>query len=131
VSLKTKMTQMFSGHTETGEKHPDEQLKTRYYKTTKDKLMIQINSILRQQKGYEIVAESKERGEITVTVHGTRTYFVVITVIMVRPFRTAVDISVTAKRGIDLGVAEKMILQLYEKIGGSFEYIGNGLSEKI
>lgn len=131
VSLKMKMTQMFTGHIETSETHPDEQFQTRYYKTTKDRLMKEVIGILKSLNGYEVVADSPERGEITVTIKGRKTYFLVITVIMVRPFRTAVDFSCTAKRGIDLGFGRKVILQLYDKIGHSFEYIGNGLSEEV
>lgn len=74
----------------------------------------------------EIVAQSQERGELSFNIHGRKLFYVVATVIMVRPFRTAVDFSVTAKRGMDFGFGRKVINTFYEELAKSFEYIGTG-----
>ncbi|HEX7066140.1 MAG TPA: hypothetical protein VF199_13815 [Bacillales bacterium] len=126
MPIKSKVTQVFSGHVETREHHEDESLRTHYYKTTKDRLMKELVRILNNGSRYEIVAESEERGEITVNVQGRKLFYAVVTVIMVRPFRTAVDISVTAKRGMDFGFGGKIIEAIYSELGKSFEHIGNG-----
>lgn len=131
MSAKTKLTQVFSGHVETRENHEDEALKTHYYKTTKDRLMQELVRIFNNQNRYEIVAESKERGEISVNIRGRKLFYLVATVIMVRPFRTAVDFSVTAKRGMDFGFGRKVVGTLYEELAKSFEYIGTGAGENM
>ncbi|HET7616414.1 MAG TPA: cytosolic protein [Bacillales bacterium] len=126
MSVKSKMSQLFSGHIETAEHHEDSTLQTHYYKTTKDRLMKELTRIFNEKNHFEIVAESAERGEITVNVRGRKLYYLVASVIMVRPFRTAVDFTVTAKRGMDFGFGRKVIDSLYRSIGQSFEYIGTG-----
>lgn len=126
VSAKSKLSQVFSGHVETRENHVDENLKTHYYKTTKDRLMKDLVRICNGRDQFEVVADSKERGEISVNVHGRKLFYVVITVIMVRPFRTAVDVSVTAKRGMDFGFGRKLIDSIYGELAKSFEYLGTG-----
>jgi hypothetical protein len=88
--------------------------------------MKELTRIFNEKNHFEIVAESAERGEITVNVRGRKLYYLVASVIMVRPFRTAVDFTVTAKRGMDFGFGRKVIDSLYRSIGQSFEYIGTG-----
>lgn len=129
MSAKTKISQVFSGHVETRENHDDKELRTHYYKTTKDRLMKELVRYLNSQNRFEVVAESAERGEISVNVHGRKLFYVVVTVIMVRPFRTAVDISVTAKRGMDFGFGRKLIDSIYGQLAKSFEYIGTGQNQ--
>jgi hypothetical protein len=50
---------------------------------------------------------------------------------MVRPFRTAVDFSVTAKSGMDFGFGRKVIGMLHEELAKTFEYIGTGAGENV
>lgn len=126
MSVKSKLSQALSGHVETNENHSEDNLKTHYYKTTKDRLLKQLTQIFKKNNRYELIAESAERGEISVNVQGRKLYYVVVTVVMVRPFRTAVDLSVTAKSGMDFGFGRKIIDQVYEELGQSFEYIGTG-----
>lgn len=126
VSVKSKLSQVFSGHVETRENHVEDNLKTRYYKSTKDRTMKELIRIFKKSDRFEIIAESSERGEISVNVHGRKLYYVVVTVVMVRPFRTAVDLSVTAKSGMDFGFGSKVIESIYGELGQSFEYIGTG-----
>lgn len=117
---------MFSGHVETREDHVDDRLKTHYYKTTKERLIKELVRIFNERNRFEVIAESVERGEISVNVRGRKLYYVVATVVMVRPFRTALDLSVTAKSGMDFGFGQKIVDSIYEQLGQSFEYIGTG-----
>lgn len=126
LAIRSKLGQVFSGHVETRDKHEDQRLQTHYYKTSKDKLMQELISIFKHMKHCEVVAESQERGEISVNIQGRKMYYLVATVIMVRPFRTAVDFSVTAKSGMDFGFGRKTIENLHEKLASIFEYIGTG-----
>ncbi|HET7627828.1 MAG TPA: cytosolic protein [Bacillales bacterium] len=126
MSVKSKLSQLFSGHVETAEHHVEAELRTHYYKTTKDRMMKELNRIFNENERFEVVAQSAERGEITVNVHGKKLYYLVVSVIMVRPFRTAVDFTVTAKRGMDFGFGRKIMASLYESLARSFEYIGTG-----
>lgn len=126
LAIRSKLGQVFSGHIETRDKHEDPRLQTHYYKTSKDKLMQELVSIFNHMKHCEVIAESSERGEISVNIHGRKTFYLVATVIMVRPFRTAVDFSVSAKRGMDFGFGRKTIENLHKKLASIFEYIGSG-----
>lgn len=128
LSIWQKFQQTLSGHVETAEHHRDEELRTRYFKTTKEKMIAFLRDVLTADARAEIVAESTERGEISVNVRAGKTYFVVITVIMVRPFRTAVDFSVTAKKGFDFGFGRRFVLDMYRQMESQFEYVGSGLN---
>jgi len=88
--------------------------------------MKELIRIFKKRDRFEIIAESSERGEISVNVRGRKLYYVVVTVVMVRPFRTAVDLSVTAKNGMDFGFGSKVIESIYGELGQSFVYIGTG-----
>lgn len=131
VALRSKLGQVFSGHLETKENHEDPSLQTPYYKTTKDRLMNELIHIFEEMKHCEVVAESKERGEISVNISGRKLYYLVATVVMVRPLRTAVDYSMTAKKGMDFGFGRKTIDHLHNKLSSVFEYIGRGAGSNL
>ncbi|WP_326480889.1 hypothetical protein [Virgibacillus halodenitrificans] len=61
---------------------------------------------------------SKEHGEISLQVKKGRNAFIVATVIMVRPYYTAIDFSVTTESllPIDFGYSSKIIYSLYNDI---------------
>lgn len=126
MAIRSKLGQVFSGHIETSDHHVDQRLQTRYYKTSKDKMMQELVHIFKHMKNCEVIAESPERGEISVNIHGRKLFYVVVTVVMVRPFRTAVDFSVSAKRGMDFGFGQKTVKNLHERLASIFEYIGTG-----
>ncbi|ARI76835.1 cytosolic protein [Halobacillus mangrovi] len=121
--MKAFISRYFSNHAESSEEHNDPQLVTHYYKAKHDELFKSIEEMFSTPS--EVVASSKERGEITVNYKGKRRAFVVATVIMVRPFRTAVDFSVTTESGgpVDFGFSRNLIVQFYEKLDSQFTAI--------
>ncbi|MCA0969850.1 cytosolic protein [Halobacillus litoralis] len=111
-----------SNHSETDEKHKDSQLVTHYYKAKHGDIFQGVEGLFDPSN---IVAASKERGEITVRYKGKRRAFVVATVIMVRPFRTAVDFSVTTDSGgpVDFGYSRNLIIDFYKQLDSEFTVI--------
>ncbi|MBH0230115.1 cytosolic protein [Halobacillus yeomjeoni] len=121
--MKGFISRYFSNHSETNEHHKDEQLVTHYYKAKHDDLFRAVEELFPSPS--EVVATSKERGEITVKYKGKRRAFIVATVIMVRPYRTAVDFSVTTDSGgpVDFGFSRNLIIQFYRKLDSEFSRI--------
>ncbi|WP_010099116.1 hypothetical protein [Ornithinibacillus scapharcae] len=118
MSFGKKLSRFFYNHAETAEKHWDQELNTHYYKTTKDKGLSKLEEIIKGSKNFRLNSISEERGEISFQVIKGRKAFVIATVIMVRPYQTAIDFTVTSE-GIlpfDFGYSAKLIKQLYEKI---------------
>ncbi|SFJ13447.1 hypothetical protein SAMN04487936_10194 [Halobacillus dabanensis] len=118
--MKAFISRYFSNHSETSEQHKDSALVTHYYKAKHDDLFRAVEELFSAPS--EIIASSKERGELTVKYKGKRRAFVVVTIIMVRPFRTAVDFSVTTDSGgpVDLGYSRNLIAHFYEKLDSQF-----------
>lgn len=118
--MKAFISKYFSNHSETSEEHKDGELVTHYYKAKHDEMFRAVESLF--QSPSEVVAASKDRGEITVKFKGKKRAFIVATIIMVRPFQTAVDFSVTTDSGgpVDFGFSRNLILQFYEKLNSQF-----------
>ncbi|MBM7571956.1 cytosolic protein [Aquibacillus albus] len=118
MSIQQTFNKYFNNHSETTEKHWDPQLKTRYFKTTKEKGFKAVEEMFRRSSTFEIVAASEERGEISANYSRGRKAFVIATVIMVRPYRTAIDLSVTTESVIpfDLGYSHKLIPKFYDEL---------------
>lgn len=76
-----------------------------------------LENLFRNSPSYEINSISKEHGEISVNVKKGKKAFIVATVIMVRPYQTAIDFSVTTESvmPIDFGYSFKLIQKLYEQ----------------
>ncbi|SDZ54227.1 hypothetical protein SAMN05421736_11689 [Evansella caseinilytica] len=124
---------VFSTHTETKEKHYDEQLQTRYYKSTKDKVIKEIETMLNQRTGFKVTSISEEHGEIIVQVKKGKKALMVVTVIMVSPFRTAVDFSVHTDTFLftDFGYSRKLIYHLYDELNKRLMFVGTGLGDQL
>ncbi len=133
LGFKDTLNKFISNHTETREKHSDEGLKTRYYKAMKDKTFNELLTIFNQSQEYEVKSSSIERGEIIVDGKGKKKLFLVATVVMVSPNRTAVDFSVTTETMLptDFGYSAKVIKEIYQKIGQHLEYVGSGLGNQL
>ncbi|WP_186578413.1 cytosolic protein [Aquibacillus kalidii] len=117
----------FNNHSETKDKHWDSKLQTHYFKTTKDKAFEVVEGYFRKSQSCQIIAVSKEHGEISVNYKGGgKKAFVIVTIIMVKPFRTAIDLSITTESSIpfDLGYSHKLISKIYEDFKKELEYIG-------
>ncbi|UOE93406.1 DUF1499 domain-containing protein [Alkalihalobacillus sp. LMS39] len=133
MGFKETIKKVFSVHTETTEKHYDEQFKTRYYKTTKDRGVKEITEMFQQLDGYKVKKADSERGEIYVQMLKPRKAFVTVTVIQVKPFKTAVDFSVGTETVFftDFGYSRKVIRTLYKELDQKLQYIGSGLGEQL
>lgn len=130
MSIGQKIKSFFSTQTETRENHINEQLKSRYYKTTTKKAIEAIKTIIHQEDGLTVKSVSEEHGEIAVEVRKGKKAFMIITVISVRPFETAVDFSVTTETVLpsDFGYSRKLIFKMYEKLNKQLTYVGSGLN---
>ncbi|WP_461201317.1 cytosolic protein [Anoxybacillus sp. TBDG-1] len=125
-----KWKYVLTNHNETFERHPDEQLKSRYYKTTQSAALQAVKEMFEQMDGCHIVAISAERGEISVSLTKGKKAFIVATIVSVRPFETAIDFSVTTETKwlpIDFGFSRQLIIRLYDQLAKRFTYIGSGI----
>ena len=131
MSLMYKVKTFFSTHTETREKHMDPQLKSRYYKATNKNAMKAVQEVMEKTNGYTIKSVSEEHGEIAVSINNGKKAFMIITVISVRAFETAIDFSVSTETSLpfDFGFSKKQIVQTYEKLDKSLTFIGSGLND--
>lgn len=128
---KELIEKYFSKHVETREKHWDEALQTHYYKANQQKVFDQMIAILQKKQGFQIRSESKERGEISVDIRNGKKAFLVITIITVKPFRTAVDFSLTSESGWTFGFGWKVMEELYGELNSQMEYVGSGLGDNL
>ncbi|MBO9130599.1 cytosolic protein [Bacillus sp. 165] len=134
MGLFQKAQNFFSAHAETNDNHHDEQLKSRYYKTNTKNALKVVQEILTGLNGYKITSVSEERGEISVLVSSGKQALMIITVITIRPFETAVDFSVstdTTMLPTDFGFSKRVILDMYERLDKQLIFIGTSLSEKM
>ncbi|QOY33933.1 DUF1499 domain-containing protein [Anaerobacillus isosaccharinicus] len=129
MGFKDKINKFISTHTETREAHSIEALKTRYYKAMKNKAFDEVLAIFQQSPEFQVGSSDLERGEIIVKGNGKRKFFLVATIIMVSPNRTAIDFSVTTETSLplDFGFSETVIKDIYRKIDKRLEYVGSGL----
>jgi len=118
MSFSQKLARIVSNRAETRDNHWDVQLQTKYYKTTKDKGLDALKNFFNNSQKFEVNAISEEHGEISVNVVKGRKAFIIATVIMVRPYQTAIDFSVMTESliPIDFGYSTKIINMLYENI---------------
>lgn len=118
MSFFQKVGKYFNNHAESRENHWDPILQSHYYKTTKDKGMSTLENFFNHSQVYKVNSISKEHGEISVTVKKGKKVFIVATVIMVRPFHTAIDFSVTTESIVpfDFGYSTRLIQKLYAQI---------------
>ncbi|RBW71502.1 cytosolic protein [Bacillus taeanensis] len=118
MSFKEKFQTIFSSHSETSEQHGNETLKTRYFKTSKEKALQECLNIVKQNNNFEILSVYEERGEISVQIKSPKKALMVMTVITVQPFRTAIDFSVSTETKLptDFQYSSKVIEGMYEKL---------------
>lgn len=117
------LSRLIESHVETRDHHPEPRLKTRYFKTTKLKLLNACREWIEQERFLTRLDQSEERGEIAVQVSGKRKGLLVITIISVNPIRTAVDVSFTVDRGLNLGYGQALCDLLYERLASAFEQV--------
>jgi hypothetical protein len=130
MSFFAKLKDFFSTHQETGEKHRNPDLKSHYYKTTNKNALQTVKSIIEETPGMTVTSISEERGEMSVNIDRPRKAFLIITVISVRPYETAIDFTSSTNTALptDFGFSKKLILQLYKKLDGKLTFVGTGSS---
>ncbi|MDL4840648.1 cytosolic protein [Aquibacillus rhizosphaerae] len=118
MTIRQSIDKFFNNHSETRDNHWDPKLQTHYFKTTKDKGFKTVEEFFRKSKSYEIVATSEDHGEISVNCSGSKKSFVIATIIMVKPFRTAIDLSITTESILpfDLGYSHRLIPKIYDDL---------------
>ncbi|SDN56138.1 DUF1499 domain-containing protein [Alkalicoccus daliensis] len=119
--------------TETAEDHFDKTLQTHYYKAMKDNVIKELQTMFGQRQGFEVASVSDEHGEVIVNVRKGKKAFMVITVIMVRPYRTAVDFSVNTDTVLftDFGYSAKLVRELYKELNGRLTFVGTALGSEL
>ncbi|GAB3803989.1 cytosolic protein [Virgibacillus kimchii] len=118
MSFRHFLLKYLSNNHETKDRHWDPMLRTRYYKITKEQGFDLLEDMVENSTEYKLNAISKEHGEMSFYITGGKKTFIVATVIMVRPFRTAIDFSATAEgvMPFDFGHNRRVISHLYERL---------------
>ena len=118
MSFRQTLRKFFGNRAETREDHVDKTLQTRYYKTTKDRALDSLENTFKNSQTFKLNSISKDHGEISLLKTKGRKAFIVVTVIMVKPFQTAVDFSVSSESILpfDFGYSTKLIQELYELV---------------
>jgi hypothetical protein len=114
---------------ETSENHSDNQLKTHYYKGNFIQLFQSIEQLFRQDADCRISTVSKEHGEIAIEVNKPFSCFLIVTVISVKPYETAVDFAISTERVSLFGnypILKGRIISYYDRINKIHNLIGTG-----
>ncbi|QFT90142.1 hypothetical protein FIU87_15870 [Bacillus sp. THAF10] len=125
-----KFRELLSNHAETRENHPNEELRSRYYKVTSKNAIKSLQEMFQAMDGVKVKSVSEEHGELAVQIIKGKKAFIIVTIISVRPFETAVDFSVTTDTKLlpfDFGYSTNVIKNMYERIDKTMIYIGSGL----
>ena len=110
----------FSGNIETSDHHNDALLRTHYYKATKEKILGELETLINKEPSLSMIEVSKERGEAAANVTKGKKGLLVITVIGVGPFKTAVDITFSVDRGFVGGFGRRLVQKVYAQLEGYF-----------
>lgn len=118
MSMGYKIKRFFSNHAETSDNHIDASLKTRYYKASKNAVIQEVEAYFNANPDFSIHARSEQHGEIGATSKRGKKVLIIATVIMVRPYHTALDFSVTTETPIhiDFGNSDKIIKRIYQHV---------------
>ncbi|WP_152654828.1 cytosolic protein [Oceanobacillus sp. CFH 90083] len=118
MSIGYKMKRFFNNHAETSDNHIDASLKTRYFKASKNAVIQAVEDYFNASPDFLIHARSDQHGEISATSKRGKKVFIIATVVMVRPYQTALDFSVTTETPvqIDFGYSNKVIKKIYQHV---------------
>lgn len=114
--LKRVLIGLIRSHENTSDRAKDPKLKSHYYRLSKDRAWDEVTSTLKKMKGYRILHEVQNVGEIVMerkTATG-RTMDITIQIVGTSPGNSAVDIY-SASRGSlgDLGANYRIIQEIY------------------
>ncbi|WP_273126712.1 cytosolic protein [Metabacillus sp. HB246100] len=128
MSLGNTLKDFFSTTQETREKHYNDKLRSHYYKTNQKNALQSVKEMIDQTQGMTITSVSEERGEMSVNIDRPRKGFLIVTIISVRPFETAVDFTATTNTFLptDFGYSRKVIIDLYKKLDQKLPFVGTG-----
>ena len=131
--MKQTLKKWFSTSIETRENHEVETFRTRYYKVMKDKAIQEVQAMIDQKQGYEVKSVSEDHGEIIVNIRKGKKAFMVVTVIMVRPYRTAIDLSISTETPLftDFGNSRKVAEALYKELDKRLTFVGTGIGNEL
>jgi hypothetical protein len=124
--------QFFSTKAETHDNHSVPELRTRYYKTSTPKAVEAIEQIIKSDRSrFAFLDSSTDRGEINAEIKKPKKAFLIVNVVTIQPFRTAVDITCISKSGFltDFGYSRKEVIALYKKIDQVLPFVGASLLE--
>jgi len=118
LSFLTRVQAFFTTNQETKENHDDPLLRSRYYKVNKQTALSSVQTVLSKQQGFSVSSVSEERGEISVHIKSRKKAFMVVTVVTVRPFETAIDFTVSTETPLpfDFGFSRQIIIELYKEL---------------
>lgn len=123
MSLLNKMSRLFDSHVETNDNHDDSRLRTHYYRSTKEKLFKGCQKLIDAEPDMTLISDSLERGELSARLSGKRSGLLVVTIVSVRAFHTAVDFSISVDKSFNFNYGEKRIEQIYKKIDSDFPVV--------
>ncbi|MFC3883196.1 cytosolic protein [Bacillus songklensis] len=131
MGLLQSLKQAFSNHCETADHHDNDQLRTHYYKATTANAFTAIKKLVEELDGFELLSASEEHGEISVNIKKGKKAFMVISVVSLRPFETAVDFSVTTETvfiPFDFGYSKELVKKMYELLDQKLVLMKTGQS---
>ncbi|KGP71726.1 hypothetical protein [Pontibacillus yanchengensis] len=133
MKIKQFFSTYFTNHAETDETHHNDSLRTHYFKTTKDKAINVLHDMYSKSPSFEVRSVSEERGELSVQLKKQKKAFIVISVIMVKPYHTAIDFSVTSETTLpfDFGYSHKVIRQQYDMLKKELPFIETSMAHKL
>ncbi|TMU85784.1 cytosolic protein [Bacillus sp. BHET2] len=115
----------FQSECETSDAHEDKELQTRYFKSMHQGAFNGVLDLFSSSE-YEVISQSKDRGEITVRKNGMPQLFIVATVITVRPSETAIDFKISADKGKIFGtytVLKAQINHYYQRLDSDMKKV--------
>ncbi|WP_100373725.1 DUF1499 domain-containing protein [Bacillus sp. FJAT-45037] len=132
MGILDKIKQLTSTRAETSESHADKQMRTHYYKISRDKAIDAVDQVI-QAAGWKIKKIEKERGEIIAYPTTNNKSILIVTIVTVKPFRTAIDFACSSDTMLptDFGKSKKTVIHLYELINKEIPYIGSGIGEEL
>lgn len=114
--LKRVLIGLIRSHEHTGDKAKDPNLKSHYYRLTKERAFEEVGSVLKKMQGYKVLHEVPNIGEIVMEKRSLsgRTMDITVQIVGTSPGMSAVDIY-SASRGSfgDLGANYRVIQEIY------------------
>jgi hypothetical protein len=126
-----KLQNLMDSHAETSETHVDESLRTHYFKANKKEVLREIKKIIENDSNFRELGFSEDRGEVTFEAQEPKNAFVVMSVITVQPYRTAVDITASTESAFSFGKNKRLIIKIYNDLKNQLPLSGTSMAEKF